>query len=261
MAFVPDAGLAPLIELARAEPGVTTVPLSTEEEGVAMCCGAWLGGLIWFAETIPQAPPEPGSADARRPTDAIVVLTGGSERLIAGLELLAAGQAKKLFVSGVYHTVDVRELLKLSRLAPGELECCIVLGYAADNTAGNAAETADWMRAEHFSSLRLVTANYHMRRSLLEFHDALPEVTLIAHPVVPPSVKVADWWQFHGTTTLIVNEYNKYLLALARVSLLSLLGTSAVYELRVQARNDVSRTRAASVNTACGRDASIAAAT
>ena len=154
-----------------------------------------------------------------------MVLTGGSERLVTGLELLAGGQAQKLFVSGVYHTVDVSELLKLSRLAPGELECCIVLGYAADNTAGNAAETADWMRSEHFSSLRLVTANYHMRRSLLEFHDALPEVTLVPHPVVPASVRVADWWQFRGTTALIVNEYDKYLLALARVSLLSLLNS------------------------------------
>jgi len=191
----------------------------------AAMVGAWLGGLVWFAETIPLASPEPGSEAARQPTDAIVVLTGGSERLLAGLELLAGGQAKKLFVSGVYHTVDVRELLKLSRLAPVELECCIVLGYAADNTAGNAAETADWMHAEHFGSLRLVTANYHMRRSLLEFHDALPEVTLVAHPVVPPTVKVADWWQFRGTTSLIVNEYNKYLLALARVSLLSLLNS------------------------------------
>jgi len=44
VAFVPDAGLAPLIELAQAEPRVTTVPLSTEEEGVALAAGAWLGG-------------------------------------------------------------------------------------------------------------------------------------------------------------------------------------------------------------------------
>lgn len=44
VAYVPDAGLAALIELARAEPGVATVPLSTEEEGVALLAGAWLGG-------------------------------------------------------------------------------------------------------------------------------------------------------------------------------------------------------------------------
>lgn len=44
VAYVPDAGLAALIERAQAEPQVLAVPLSTEEEGVAVLAGAWLGG-------------------------------------------------------------------------------------------------------------------------------------------------------------------------------------------------------------------------
>ncbi len=44
VAYVPDAGLAALIELAQAQPQVLAVPLSTEEEGVAVLAGAWLGG-------------------------------------------------------------------------------------------------------------------------------------------------------------------------------------------------------------------------
>jgi uncharacterized SAM-binding protein YcdF (DUF218 family) len=185
---------------------------------------AWLAGLLWFAGTIPREPPLPGSAEAERHTDAIVVLTGGSERLQVGLDLLAAGRAGKLFVSGVYHSVDVRELLRLSSQKPHQLECCIVLGYAADNTVGNAAETAAWMRAEHFTSLRLVTANYHLRRSLLEFHMAIPEAEIISHPVVPANVRVADWWLWRRTTSLIVTEYNKYLVALGRHAVAALLG-------------------------------------
>ena len=188
--------------------------------GLALC---WLAGLIWFAETIPRESPPPGSPEAERRTDAIVVLTGGSERLAAGLELLSAGKAGKLFVSGVYHGVDVRELLRVTRLKPVEAECCIVLGYAADNTIGNAAETAAWMRAEHFTSLRLVTANYHLRRSLLEFRMAMPEAEIIAHPVIPPVVRVSDWWLWRRTTGLIVTEYNKYLVALCRAALVRLL--------------------------------------
>ena len=43
-AYVPDAGHARLIELFRADPGLTTVVLTTEEEGVALSVGAWLGG-------------------------------------------------------------------------------------------------------------------------------------------------------------------------------------------------------------------------
>src|SRR6516165_1829197 len=42
--YVPDAGHARLIELCRDDPEIRTVPLTTEEEGVALAAGAWLGG-------------------------------------------------------------------------------------------------------------------------------------------------------------------------------------------------------------------------
>jgi sulfopyruvate decarboxylase TPP-binding subunit len=45
VAYVPDAGHARAIELAQAEPSITTVPLTTEEEGIGYLAGAWLGGL------------------------------------------------------------------------------------------------------------------------------------------------------------------------------------------------------------------------
>ncbi len=44
IAYVPDAGHKRLIELCAAEPTMTMVPLTTEEEGVALLAGAWLGG-------------------------------------------------------------------------------------------------------------------------------------------------------------------------------------------------------------------------
>jgi sulfopyruvate decarboxylase alpha subunit len=42
--YVPDAGHARLIELCRDDPEIRAVPLTTEEEGVALSAGAWLGG-------------------------------------------------------------------------------------------------------------------------------------------------------------------------------------------------------------------------
>ncbi len=179
----------------------------------------WSGGLFWFVGSIPREPPATGSLEALEHTDAIVVLTGGSGRLSAGLELLKAGVAKKLFVSGVYESVDVKELLSLSQLSPDRVECCIVLGYAADNTVGNAFETADWMLEQGYRSLRLVTANYHMRRSLLEFAMAAPNTTVVPHAVAPPNVHLTDWWMWPGTASLLVNEYNKYLVARLRYQL------------------------------------------
>ena len=168
----------------------------------------WAAGFVWFAATIPDR-----VADPLTPTDAIVVLTGGAQRLSTGVELLQAGLAKKLFVSGVYHGVDVAEILRLSRLSPGEMECCVVLGYAADDTIGNALETAAWMAKERFRSLRLVTASYHLRRSLLLMRAAMPDAVILPHPVFPPQFRQDAWWQWPGTASLIVSEYSKLFLA------------------------------------------------
>ena len=42
--YVPDAGHARLIERCRADAGIRDVALTTEEEGIALAAGAWLGG-------------------------------------------------------------------------------------------------------------------------------------------------------------------------------------------------------------------------
>ena len=44
VAYVPDAGHSELIRLCQADPNLHAVSLTTEEEGIAMLAGAWLGG-------------------------------------------------------------------------------------------------------------------------------------------------------------------------------------------------------------------------
>ena len=44
ISYVPDAGHSRLIELSHADPAIATTVLTTEEEGVALSAGAWLGG-------------------------------------------------------------------------------------------------------------------------------------------------------------------------------------------------------------------------
>ena len=44
-AYVPDGGHAALIQMMHDDPAIRTVPLTTEEEGVALLGGAWLGGM------------------------------------------------------------------------------------------------------------------------------------------------------------------------------------------------------------------------
>ena len=42
--YVPDEALGPILDSAEADPDVRSVMLTTEEEGIAVCCGAALGG-------------------------------------------------------------------------------------------------------------------------------------------------------------------------------------------------------------------------
>jgi uncharacterized SAM-binding protein YcdF (DUF218 family) len=144
------------------------------------------------------------------------VLTGGSLRLQAGIELLRQGKGRALFVSGVNQQVDLDDLLRISGTAPDRAMCCVELGHEADNTLGNAQETARWIRSRGFRSLRLVTAWYHMPRSLLEFDRAMPEIEIVAHPVFPDQVRRERWWASPGTALLLMSEYSKYLGTLSR---------------------------------------------
>jgi len=170
---------------------------------------AWACGLVWFVSLMPgEAGIDSGA------TDAIIVLTGGSQRVQVGLDLLASGKARKLFVSGVYQGTNVKALLRASKQSRQSLACCIELGHEADNTHGNAAETAAWMRAENFRSLRLVTAGYHMPRSLLEFSRAMPGVRIVPNPVFPKDGRGSP----HDGLRILA-EYMKFLFALTRLGL------------------------------------------
>jgi len=176
--------------------------------GLAM---AWFLGFLWFVATLPDR-----VADQATRTDAIVVLTGGSERLSTGMALLEDGMAPKLFISGVHRGVEVGEIRKIARSQRPEPVGAVVLGYAADDTVGNAAETAAWIAAEKLTSLRLVTGAYHMPRSLTEFRQVLPDTLIIPHPVFPDTVKSREWWRWPGTAALLATEYSKYLAAIGR---------------------------------------------
>jgi uncharacterized SAM-binding protein YcdF (DUF218 family) len=170
---------------------------------------AWTAGLLWFAQAIPAH-----VADTTTRTDAIVVLTGGAERIETGLALLDEGLADHLFVSGAGLQVKTGDLLPRTPGLKAEVGEKITVGTVAANTPGNALETAAWAESKDVRSIRLVTAAYHMRRSLLEFHAAMPGVTIVPHAVFPPNVK-SDWWRWPGTASLIAREYTKFVVTWA----------------------------------------------
>lgn len=169
----------------------------------------WVYGLVAFVDNIPRT-----VQDTTTDTNAIVILTGGSERVSSGLELLSSGKAKKMLISGAGAGVDLETLLIFSGPLPDNIHRLmedISIEHAAQNTKGNAHETSRWMAQHHFTSLRLVTAHYHTPRSVLEFSKAMPGVRLVSHPVFPENVVLHQWWKSSGSKKLLVSEYNKYL--------------------------------------------------
>jgi len=179
--------------------------------GVAALAVLWLGGLAWFVHSSLSI-----TADHSILTDAIVVLTGGRLRVETALDLLSAGRAQKLFISGVNPRVDRVELLRVARHVDASDTSRIELGHEAENTLGNARETAEWMQQEGYRSLRLVTSWYHMRRSLLEFERAMPDMLIVAEPVFAGRAEPEPWSGWVDIALLTVGEYNKYLATLFR---------------------------------------------
>ena len=180
---------------------------------IVFAFAGWLAGLMAFVGDVADLP----TPTATQKLDAIVVLTGGSNRLDAGFNLLEQGFGKKLFISGVYHGLDVKHLLKRWKSEPqSSLDCCVVLGFEADSTSGNAVETAEWLHKEGFHSLYLVTANYHIRRALLEFGRLAPDLVITPFPVIPDKFDVSNWWKDPATGMLVIHEYTKYIIASLR---------------------------------------------
>ena len=184
----------------------------------------WIIGLIKFDEVIPSV-----EETNQTQTQAIVVLTGGSGRLDEGLSLLAKDIKALLFVSGVYEGNEVRHLLKFSKQGPSALGTRIAIGNAT-NTHENALETGAWVIRNGIQSLRLVTAAYHMPRSLLEFENVLPNTLIISHPIFPKHVKQDKWWAYPGTAAIVISEYNKFLLVWVRQKINSVIKKSSILD-------------------------------
>lgn len=164
----------------------------------------WVCGLLLYSRTVMTLAPYHGNAEG------IVVLTGGDGRIEAGLDILEAHKADRLLISGVHRDVTVEELLALNNGNPA-LAPRIELGFIAQDTLGNADETAAWIEAYRIESLIVVTALYHMPRALMHLGHVLPDVALYPYPVVPKAFQNTDWLLDPVARRFMVQEYNKFL--------------------------------------------------
>jgi uncharacterized SAM-binding protein YcdF (DUF218 family) len=144
---------------------------------LALLVIAWVLGFLWFAIALPQ----PAGAEK---TDAIVVPTGSGGRIPRGLALLRDGVAERMLVTGVDADVKPGEFAAEYDAPARLMQCCVTLGFAALDTRGNARETAVWMAEHDVRSIRLVTADWHMRRAAHELEVILPEGTTVLRDAV-----------------------------------------------------------------------------
>ena len=167
---------------------------------------------IGFGRFLANLPPT--TSDLAAPADAIVALTGEGGRLAPAVTLLEKGSGQRLLITGVNPQTSKPYLKKL--LHGGEaFDCCADLGFAALDTRGNAQEAAKWAGARSYHSLIIVTADYHMPRSLVEFGAQMPGVKLVPYPVAADNPKAPIW----ESARRLSGEYVKYLASVVRVSL------------------------------------------
>ncbi len=153
----------------------------------------WALGFVWFALLLPQP------AEGQK-TDAVVVWTGGAQRIDRGLVALKDDNARRMLISGVDRDVKPDELAAQYPKYARQFACCVDLGFRAVDTRSNALETARWAAKHKVKSLRLVTHDWHMRRARMELDQAIPETVKVVNDAVrtQPSLLV------------LFTEYNKY---------------------------------------------------
>jgi uncharacterized SAM-binding protein YcdF (DUF218 family) len=171
-------------------------------------------GFFWFISQVPDEEVSLG-----RNADGIVVLTGAATRIPDALELLNSKRGGRLLITGVHRTTSAKEIARLTPLNQQLFTCCVDLDRSALNTLGNALETRRWARDRGFTSLIIVTSNWHMPRAMAELAHQLPDVQLIPYPVLSEKIKSSAWLTDAEIMRLLGSEYLKYVFAVVRMRL------------------------------------------
>lgn len=155
----------------------------------------YLLGFILFSVTL-------GSPAGNERTDAVVVVTGGSGRIEHGIAVLDRGDAKRMLIAGADPLVTKPDLVRRLGGKRRLVNCCVDLGSESVDTRSNAEEAKRWLDRRGYTSLRLVTSDWHMRRARYEFRRVLAG----KYRIVPDAVRTEPKF------TTLFGEYNKLLL-------------------------------------------------
>lgn len=167
-------------------------------------------GFVRFGNLVANATNEPNIRTLGGP-EAIVVLTGGKDRISTAASLLKQKKASRLLISGVHADTSKQALAKMAGIPGALMNCCVDIDRLAMDTKGNAAQTKKWAKTHNFSKITVVTSNYHMPRSLMELQAAMPKAQLMPYQVFHDHPENGNWYSSPSCLKLIASEYIKYI--------------------------------------------------
>ena len=157
----------------------------------------------------------------------VVILTGGTNRIKEGFEVIYKLDKKSITNLNVLVSGTGKGFSKLSlqeKLNPGFdlrlIECCVELDSVSQNTYSNAIETSKWVSKNNIEEILLITSNYHIPRSILEFQNKMPNLKILYYPIIPKKHQINNWLKSFETFSLIFIEYCKYIIANVRIKTL-----------------------------------------
>ena len=154
-------------------------------------------------------------------TNSVVVATGGSNRILKGINLIEENIERKMLITGVGKGISKTEIAKAidaNKKQSNILNCCVDLDLTAINTQGNAMQAIEWLRKNDAKNSFLVTANYHMPRLILEFKRVNPEINLNIVPVKPDLDPINKIY-LPNNFILISKEYLKFIVTKSNLKL------------------------------------------
>jgi uncharacterized SAM-binding protein YcdF (DUF218 family) len=190
------------------------VPVLGRRRGKSLRWFLFLLLLLFLPPAIPHllSSREPGPPT--RPADAIFVLSGGEGRIQEGFRAWSGGAARELFILGAGRSVPVKRIVPEELRIPDEALSRVHVEGWSGNTLENAFSAKSAVGEGKYSSVILVTSDYHIPRAVLAFRKVLPpEVSLSAIRVHPEGGPGASWrwarrhfiegWKFWGYRILL----------------------------------------------------------
>jgi len=136
----------------------------------------------------------PGPSDS---TDAVIVLAGGSGRIAEGFKAWKAGAGWDLCILGTRKNTKLAQLLpEADTLSEWELSRIHIEGWSG-NTIENAIAAKGFVEERKYSSLILVTSDYHVARAYYLFREVLsPDIAISVLRVSTENNKPGAAWRW-----------------------------------------------------------------